>query len=95
MTAEEELERLEREITSDKENFPRAKSSLALRSAKDANPRHGFDFILAMAAALAIIGFAVNTVRKMPDQQANIMRDGLIASAAGLLVGYAVDRIRS
>jgi hypothetical protein len=94
MTAEEELERLEREITSDKENFPRAKSCLLLRSAKDANPRHGFDFILAMAA-LAIIGFAVNTVRKMPDQQANIMRDGLIASAAGLLVGYAVDRIRS
>lgn len=95
MTAEEELERLEREINGTKEMLPTGKSAQLLRAAKDAKPRHGFDFILAMAAALAIIGFAVNTVRQMPDQQANSMRDGLIGSAAGLLVGYAVGRIRS
>ncbi len=94
MTAEKELERLEREITGDTEQAPAGKNGLLLNATKQAKPRNSFDLILAMAAALAIIGFGVNTVRQMPDQQAKSLRDGLIGGAAGLLAGYAVGRFR-
>ena len=94
MTAEKELERLEREITGDTEQDPEGKGGHSRGAAKQAKPRNSFDLVLALAAALAIIGFGVNIVRQMPDQQAKSLRDGLIGGAAGLLVGYAVGRFR-
>lgn len=94
MTAEKELERLEREITGDKRMAPEGKGDLSRVAAEHGKPRNSFDLVLALAAALAIIGFGVNTVRQMPDQQAKSLRDGLIGGAAGLLVGYAVGRFR-
>lgn len=52
------------------------------------------DLIFGLAAVLAVVGLGVNTVRQMPDQQAKTLRDGLIGSAAGLLVGYGIGRFR-
>ena len=92
MTAEKELERLEREITGDKEQAPKGKGGLPREAAKQGKPHNSFDLVLVLAAALAIIGFGVNTVRQMPDQKAKSLEDGLIGGAAGLLVGYAVGR---
>lgn len=94
MTAEKELERLEREINGDKDPAPTGKGRLLLKATRESKPRNSFDLILALAAALAIIGAGVNTVRQMPDQQARSLRDGLIGGAAGVLVGYAVGRFR-
>jgi hypothetical protein len=65
-----------------------------LPPAKGNNPHSSLDLILGLAAALAVVGLGVNTVRQMPDQQAKTLRDGLIGSAAGLLVGYGVGRFR-
>ena len=94
MTAEKELERLEREIAGGKQQAPPNKQGLLLPRGEKAKPRNSFDLILACAALLAIIGVGVNTIRQMPDQQAQSLRDGLIGGAAGLLVGYAVGRVR-
>ena len=91
MTAEKELERLEREIAGGAEP-PKGKPPQLSAGGEEPRPRNSFDLVLALAAALAIIGFGVNTVRQMPDQQAKSLRDGVIGGAAGLLVGYAVGR---
>jgi hypothetical protein len=94
MTAEQELERLEREIAGGKPKAALNKRGLLLPEGKEAKPRNSFDLVLVCAAVLAIIGVGVNTIRQMPDQQAESLRDGLIGGAAGLLVGYAVGRAR-
>jgi hypothetical protein len=94
MTAEQELKRLEREIESSKLQGAPHKRGLLLPPGKEAKPRNSFDVVLACAAGLAIVGVGVNTIRQMPDQQAESLRDGLIGGAAGLLVGYAVGKFR-
>jgi hypothetical protein len=43
---------------------------------------------------LAIMGVALNTVRQMPDEQAKTLRDGLIGGSAGMLIGYAIGRLK-
>jgi hypothetical protein len=95
MTADEELARLERQITGNHGMTPAGEGENALppQAKKPEKARHSIELIVAMAAVLAITGFAVNSVRQMPDQQAKSLRDGLIGSAAGLLVGYAVGKI--
>ena len=94
MTAEKELERLESEIAGGNAQAPRRGHPQLQPGGKQANSRNSFDLILVLAAVLAIIGVGVNTIRQMPDQQAESLRDGLIGGAAGLLVGYAVGRVR-
>jgi hypothetical protein len=96
MTADEELARLERQITGNHGMTPAGECKNDLpppQARKPEKARHSIELIVAMAAVLAITGFAVNSVRQMPDQQAKSLRDGLIGSAAGLLVGYAVGKI--
>jgi hypothetical protein len=99
MSAADELKRLEREIerrakgtTEPKAQGPGAPPRLPAASGKP--PRDSFDLILVLAAGLVIMGIAVNTVRKMPDEQAKSLRDGMIGGAAGLAAGYAVGRLR-
>jgi hypothetical protein len=94
MTAEKELERLEREIAGSEPRPSLNKRGLLPPEGREAKPRNSFDLVLAFAAVLAIVGVGVNTIRQMPDQQAKSLRDGLIGGAAGLLVGYAIGRLR-
>lgn len=94
MSAEKELERLEREIACDNRQAPHSGHRPLLPEGKQPKSRNGFDLILVLAAGLAIIGVGVNTIRQMPDQQAKSLRDGLIGGAAGVLIGYAVGRVR-
>jgi hypothetical protein len=95
MTAADELKRLEREIEGvalPARSVP--KQQPVLTAARQGKTHNSFDVILVITACLAIAGVAVNTVRQMPDQQAETLRDGLLGSACGLVVGYAVGRLR-
>ena len=57
-------------------------------------PKDRLDVILALVVTLIITAFGVNIVRQIPDEQAKTLRDSLIGSAAGLIVGYAFGRFR-
>lgn len=104
MSATDELKRLEREIERRAKGAePKAQDPSApqgpgatprLPAASGKPPRDSFDLILVLAAGLAIMGVAVNTVRQMPDEQAKSLRDGMIGGAAGLLAGYVIGRFR-
>jgi hypothetical protein len=95
MAAADELKRLEREIEGlDVPARAVSEKQPALPAAKAGKPRSSFDLILAITAFLTIAGGAVNTIREMPDQQAKSLRDGLLGGACGLVVGYAVGRLR-
>jgi hypothetical protein len=94
MSAEKELERLEREIADTSTQAPLSSRTLFLPAGKQAKPWNSFDLILVLADSLAVVGIGVNTVRQMPDQQAKSLRDGLLGDAAGLLVGYPLGSFR-
>ena len=94
MTAEKELERLEREIADTSTQALLSSRTLFLPAGKQAKPWNSLDLILVLADSLAVVGIGVNTVRQMPDQQAKSLRDGLLGDAARLLVGYALGSFR-
>ncbi len=98
MGTRDDLKRLERELERSHKQASDVSAPETTRSllppAKGTKPHNSLDLILGLAAALAVVGLGVNTVRQMPDQQAKTLRDGLIGSAAGLLVGYGVGRFR-
>jgi hypothetical protein len=98
MGTADELKRLEREIErreSQARDVPAPPVSRpVLPPAEGRRSRNSFDLILVLAAALAIIGMGVNTLRQMPEQQAKTLSDGMVGGAAGLLVGYGIGRFR-
>ena len=101
MSAADELQRLEREID---EKAVRVGDKLQATHPCPQPPKEkreqgrssysSFDLILGLSAMLAIMGVALNTVRQMPDEQAKTLRDGLIGGSAGMLIGYAIGRLR-
>jgi capsular polysaccharide biosynthesis protein len=98
MGTKDDLHRIERELERSHKQVSDVSAPETARPllppAKASKPHSSLDLILGLAAALAVVGLGVNTVRQMPDQQAKTLRDGLIGSAAGLLVGYGVGRFR-
>ncbi len=98
MGTKDDLKRLERELERSHKQASEISAPETARPllppAKGSKQHSSLDLILGLAAALAVVGLGVNTVRQMPDQQAKTLRDGLIGSAAGLLVGYGVGRFR-
>ncbi len=94
MSAADELKRLEREIDQRGAAQPASPPVGSPRlPGRQAKPCAHTDLILGLAALLAVAGFAVHTLRQMPEQQAKTLADGMIG-AAGLLVGYGVGRFR-
>jgi hypothetical protein len=95
MSAADEIQRLEREIdqrgAGQSVQVPAVSPRLPGKPAKQS---HHMDLILGVATMLAVAGFAVHTLRQMPEQQLKTLGDGLIGAAAGLLVGYGVGRFR-
>jgi|688.fasta_scaffold232827_1 hypothetical protein len=98
MSAADELQRLEREIEEKVMSAgkkPKAtQTPTRLPEGKGKPSYSSFDLILALAAMSAIIGVTLNTVRQMPDEHAKTLRDGLIGGSAGLLIGYAIGRLK-
>jgi hypothetical protein len=98
MGTKDDLERLERELERSHKQASAVSAQETARPllppAKGSKPHSSLDLVLGLAAALAVIGLLVNTVQQIPGQQAKTLRDGLIGSAAGLLVGYGVGRFR-
>jgi len=96
MSAADELGRLEREID--------AKSAGDLKQSAAGNGnqpgsggekrRSSLDMILVLCAALAAGAVGIYWVQRMPAERATALQNGLIGGSAGVLIGYAVGRLR-
>ena len=96
MSAADELGRLEREIDAKsagalKQPAPGKKKQLGSGGEKR---RSSLDMILVLCAALAAGAVGIYWVQRMPAERATALQNGLIGGSAGVLIGYAVGRLR-
>ena len=77
MGTKDDLHRIERELERSHKQVSDVSAPETARPllppAKASKPHSSLDLILGLAAALAVVGLGVNTVRQMPDQQAKTL----------------------
>ena len=96
MSAADELGRFEREI--DAKTAGDLKQSAPGKAKRPSSGgekrRSSLDMILVLCAALAAGAVGIYWVQQMPAERATALQNGLIGGSAGLLIGYAVGRLR-